>query len=503
MPLRHAAFAALASSVWGAMLALAAVPVYLSRMGIEAYGVIGFFLTTQAILQVLDVGLAPAVTRELARTLALGEFGLARSLLSTLSRIYWGVGIAIAIVFCVAAPTIASAWLGSSGLPMRELVYSLGLMGTAIAARWPIAVYQNAMFGMGRLAAASAINAAMATTTVAASVICVVYVSPTLPALFATQSLATLVYALLYRSLTWRALGGRAGSTFDLRSIRHIWRFSLGMSGVTVTGIALTQLDKALLSRLLSLATFGEYMLAVTIVGGLGFIVAPLFNVIYPRFSVLVAGKQDDALKALYERASRIFAIAFLPIVIALGLYAFDIVRLWTGNAALADRVSPLVAVLCIGSAINGLMYFPYSLQLACGLSWIPLTINTVLLIVLAPLIVILTSQYGARGGAAAWATLEVLYLGLGTYVTQRFIPAVNSARWILGSVIMPFAACGLIAAALHPLLTLAPSGSPLKVALVSASVVLTQLTCVLGFPGLRSIFLDRIGARRIATHPA
>ena len=43
------------------------VPVYISYLGIEAYGLIGLFATLQAWLSLLDLGLSPTLNREMAR----------------------------------------------------------------------------------------------------------------------------------------------------------------------------------------------------------------------------------------------------------------------------------------------------------------------------------------------------------------------------------------------------------------------------------------------------
>src|SRR5437763_1035467 len=53
--------AALANSVWTALVGLAVIPLYLRFLGIEAYGLIGFFATAQALLQILDLVLAPTI----------------------------------------------------------------------------------------------------------------------------------------------------------------------------------------------------------------------------------------------------------------------------------------------------------------------------------------------------------------------------------------------------------------------------------------------------------
>ncbi len=503
MARRLAAVIAVAGSVWGAALALAAVPVYVSRMGIEAYGLIGFLITSQAVLQILDLGLAPAVNREVARSTALGDLPAARTLLRTLGRVYWVMAFAIGALFFALAPVIASTWLNASQLPVRDVTESLALMGVLIAVRWPIAVYQNTLIGVRRLAAASLLQAAMSTLSVAASIAVVTYLAPRPQAMFAAQAAVSLVHVVLARMLAWRALGGRDGALVSLSAVKRVWHFSAGMGGVVLTGVALTQLDKALLSKLLPLAAFGEYMLAVTVVGGLSVFIGPLFNTIYPEFSALVARGQTQLLAQRYHRDTRLFAVAFLPIATALGVYGHDLIWLWTGQAAVAEAIAPVVALLCIGSAINGLMYFPYSLQLAYGLAWIPLAINVTLLVVSAPLIVVLTMRHGATGGAAAWATVEVVYLLVGTWATHRRIAIGSGLAWLGKGIAMPLALTGALAWAFHPLVDLTPGGSALRAGAIAASVLLTGALGAACFPDLRTRLFARLRAATPLTRPA
>ena len=111
MSRRRAAALAVASSVWNASLMIAATPIYLSTLGIEAYGLIGFYITLQAVLQILDLGFAPAINREVARTTAVGDVDAARVLLRTLACLYWISAPVLAAGFYLSAPAIAGNWL--------------------------------------------------------------------------------------------------------------------------------------------------------------------------------------------------------------------------------------------------------------------------------------------------------------------------------------------------------------------------------------------------------
>jgi len=48
-------------------MALLFIPLYIKFLGIEAYGLIGLFMTMQALFMLLDMGLGATVNREMAR----------------------------------------------------------------------------------------------------------------------------------------------------------------------------------------------------------------------------------------------------------------------------------------------------------------------------------------------------------------------------------------------------------------------------------------------------
>jgi O-antigen/teichoic acid export membrane protein len=127
--------AGLANSIWSALIGLAVIPFYLQYLGIEAYGLIGFFVTTQALLSLLDMGLAPTIIREVARHSASGNLKEAGTLLHTLAIIYWSMAGVIALLILVFAPLIAEYWLQSKQLSPQTISHAVMLMGLVIACR--------------------------------------------------------------------------------------------------------------------------------------------------------------------------------------------------------------------------------------------------------------------------------------------------------------------------------------------------------------------------------
>lgn len=445
MTLGRNLLAGLANSIWSALIGLAVVPFYLKYLGIEAYGLIGFFITTQALLQILDMGMAPTINREVARCSASGNLKEAGKLLHTLAVVYWSMAGAIAVLILGLAPLIAEYWLQTKQFSQQTITYAVMLMGMVVACRWPIGLYQGALIGAQRLAVSSAINMAMTTVGSLGAVMVLVFVSPTIEAFFIWQASVGLVYAIFVRLAAWRIIGKENKYEFDIEKLKSVWRFTVGMSGIGLTALVFTQLDKIILSKILGLEYFGHYMLATVIVSGLYVLVTPLFNVIYPRFSVLVVTGETEKLEDLYRLGTRMLAAVLFPIAIALAFYSEYLVLIWTGNQVIASNVAPIVALLVLGSALNGVMYFPYALQLAYGLTWIPLAINTVLMCFLMPMIIYLAKEYGAMGGAMAWLISEIIYVMLGPWLTHRYILKGLGLKWFFQDVGIPLVLSVLI----------------------------------------------------------
>ncbi|WP_223246891.1 oligosaccharide flippase family protein [Sulfuriferula thiophila] len=430
--------AGLANSIWSALIGLAVVPLYLKYLGIEAYGLIGFFATTQAVLSLLDMGLAPTINREVARCSATGDLKQAGKLLHTLAIVYWSMAIAIALLVIALAPWIAEYWLQSKHLTQQTVEHAVMLMGLVVACRWPIGLYQGALMGAQRLTVSSSVSIVMATFGSLGAVAVLAFVSPTIEALFIWQAGVALVYAAIMRLAAWRVIGRLKVIRFDVDELKRIWRFSAGMSGVAISAVILMQLDKVLLSRILSLEDFGRYALAGVVASGLYVLLTPAFNVIYPRLSALVVTGDTKTLISLYRNGTRLLLAILFPISVTAAVFSNELLFLWTGNSSLASSTAPIVSLFLLGTALNGAMHFPYALQLAYGMTRLPLIINAILIMVMIPMTIFLALRFGAIGGAISWALLNGIYLLIGTWLTHRALLKGVGLKWLLWDVGLP-----------------------------------------------------------------
>src|SRR2546428_107003 len=107
----------LAGKIWSGLLWLIFLPVYLKFMGVEAYGLVGFYLSLTAVLVTFDLGLSTTINRELARlSVQEGKQGEIRDVLRTLEGGCWTIALVMGTVLVAASPLITHYWLKPENL---------------------------------------------------------------------------------------------------------------------------------------------------------------------------------------------------------------------------------------------------------------------------------------------------------------------------------------------------------------------------------------------------
>lgn len=148
-----------AGTVWSALIQLIFVPLYIKLLGVESYGLIGFFVTLQAVIQVLDLGLSPAINREMARSSAMGPPGREiKDVVKTLECIYWGTGAAIGLTIALFSTLLATRWVNVKTIPLGDVKIAIVLMGLAVAFQWPMSCYSGGLLGLQRQALVNGLN---------------------------------------------------------------------------------------------------------------------------------------------------------------------------------------------------------------------------------------------------------------------------------------------------------------------------------------------------------
>lgn len=468
---------------WTALMGLAFIPLYIKYLGIEAYGLIGLFAVLQAGLSLLDMGMTPTLGREMARFTGGSHSAQSiRDLLRSIEIIAVAVAVLIAGGVALGSNWIATDWLKADTLPIDVVAQAFAIMGLVTALRFVEGVYRSAIVGLQRQVLFNVVNSVMATLRGLGAVGILVWVSPTIEAFFLWQVVVSIAMLAILGITTYASVPkGERGGRFSLKALRGVWRFAGGMVGITFLALLLTQVDKILLSKLLTLSEFGYYTLAATAAGALYVLIGPITQAFYPKFCELHARGDTVALADSYHKGAQLVSVIAGSAAIVLILFAETFLRLWTQDAELAGRVAVLLSLLTLGNLLNGLMWIPYQTQLAHGWTSLTVKVNIVAVAIIVPAILWAVPRYGAVGAAWVWVALNAGYVLIGVQFMYRRIMSAEKWFWYRQDVLMPLTAAGLMVVLIKNLW-------PQQVTTISqASLLVVASITALGASGLSS----------------
>jgi O-antigen/teichoic acid export membrane protein len=438
-----------AGTIWPAFLGLIFVPFYINYIGIEAYGLIGVFNSIMAFIVLLDFGLSPTINRELARLSVNDAHGQEmRDIKSTLERINWVSAVLVALIFLGASPLLARYWIQPKDLSIETITQAFLIMSITVAIQFTVNFYVGGLMGLQKQLLLGVINIICGTLRSVGAFLILVFYSPTIKAFLIWQALAFCLQALLMAiTLKFSLPETDKKGTFQKGLLRKIGRFAAGMTGITVVGLILTQTDKVILSKMLSLEAFGYYTLAVTIsTMAINMVINSISQAVYPQFSKFVAAGDTAGLSHFYHYSCQIASVFLFPIMIVLALYSREVLAIWTSNPTIVENTHLLLSLVAIGTGLNGLMWLSYFLQLAHGWTRLIFYVNVGAIVILIPSMIYGIYHYGAIGGAVGWMALNASYLLIRAQLMHRKILKGELWRWYLEDLLLPFSGAFAVA---------------------------------------------------------
>lgn len=482
---------------WTALMGLAFIPLYIKYLGIEAFGLIGIFAMLQAWLTLLDMGMTPTITREMARfTSGAHTAKSVRDLLRSFEVVCLGIAMLISLAIWTVSGSLASDWLRVERLPVDAVAQAFAIMGIVMALRFVEGLYRGAIIGLQKQVWLNVVTAGLATVRGLGAVGVLMWITPGIEAFFLWQAAVSLVTVICFAGATYAALPkATEPGHFSRPALIGVWRFAAGMMATTFLALLLTQVDKILLSRLLSLETFGYYALAAAVANALYYLVGPIAQAFYPRLTELVTRGDEAELAAVYHNGAQMVSVLVGSAALILMLFSERLLVLWTGDLVLARDTAPLVTLLALGTLLNGLMHIPYMLQLAHGWSGFAARVNLVAVIVLVPAILWATPRYGAIGAAWVWVILNASYVLIAIHFMHRRLLPREKWLWYGRDLALPILTAALTVS-FFQLMSLDSPTILVELGWLLVAGAITVTTAAFAVPTLRCTIIQKISNR-------
>jgi O-antigen/teichoic acid export membrane protein len=425
--------------IWIALMSFCFVPLYVRYLGIESYGLVGIFNSLMSFLIFLEFGMAQTLVRESARSkVSSDDLKFFQKLINSFEIVYGCIAVIFVFVLWFISDLLASGWLESKLINQDTISVAIQIMAIVAATRWVSGSYRSALIGRQRQVWLNGFDVVFSTVRGGGVIVVLVWVSNTVEAFFIYQGSVSVIEFVMLR---WQvrseiSLSPVGFPVFSLQAIQNVWRFTGGVSVVTLLGSGISQLDKLLLPGLVSLEAFGIYMLANSIGRTIRQLVMPIVTAYRPVFAQLVYENNEIKLRKAYHAATQFTVLAVVPASVVLSMYAKPLVFYWVGDALIASLASPIVSMVAIGSALNGLVNMPYSIQLAYGDVNIAIKLNLLAFIIFVPVFYFGVVHFGILAAGFVWMFLNLMYIVFNLSITHRRFLIGSSNPWYCVDVI-------------------------------------------------------------------
>lgn len=426
---------------WNIVSVFIFTPLYIKLLGVESYGLVGFYSTLLVILAFADMGFTATLSREMAKfeVSSFENKNYLQNLLRSYEVFYLAISSLIAIIIWITSPLIVHKWLHiSERLNTDQTILSIRLMGIAIALQLPSDLYFGGLMGLQKQLLANSVQIAWGIFRSVGAIALMWFYSPTIIVFAAWQLIANSLYFILIRLSLWKLVKTRYRAFFDINTFKLTWKYSVGMVGLSLISIFLTQSDKLIISRFLPLKLFSYYSIASTVSSVPLLIATPVAMAVFPRMVSLLSMGNIEELKNIYLKFSAIISVLIFSTSAVLLIYIHYFIILWTGSTEISDNVKWVARFLILGQVFQAVTLLPYFLALTHGNVKVNLYVGICSIFLYLPLLVSLVSKYGILGGGISWFIVNLIITPIYMYYLHYKFMSDAFLHWLKFSILTP-----------------------------------------------------------------
>jgi len=393
----------------GSLLVLGFVAVrYIFRgLGEDALGIIYFALTASTVLSgMLEMGIGSSAVREISGY-ATSEPEYVAAFVRTGSLFFWGIYILLVLALFLGAPVIVTHWIKLKTLDSETAIHVLRVIGIASMVALPRTLYVGILRGLQRMEFNNLIDVA-ASGLQQFGTIAILLLGGGLLRVVNWYAICFFASILAYvltcsRLLSWRALV----PGFSRSVVKRNLSFASNMAAASFLGVAESQVDKAIVSKLMPIGMFGYYGIAYATVSKGTLITTAIAQAALPSLCELHGRGNTKALLSQYSKLQDLLCFVTVPIFAAIPFAALPVFTFML-NAEAARLLLLPTTFLCLGFYLNGTLHAPSLLSLAVGRPDITARFNLYALFIVPPAAVILVYFFGLNGAALSWVVYNL-----------------------------------------------------------------------------------------------
>jgi O-antigen/teichoic acid export membrane protein len=419
------------------LVALASMPIYMQYLGSEAYGLIAFFILLQNITIFLDFGLSVTISRLIIKAkVTMNGFSSFGNILKIAEIILMIAAIVIVFFIYISAGYISNNWINPVILTQEDITYSLKLMSLIIGLKLYTTFYRTGIYGFEDQIWNNKAIIFINTLKYIGSIAILIFFSKKITAFFNYQVIVSFFEVALLRHRFYKNMPkefSRQGlKEVNWVGILEITPFALNITYTTVIVSIIMQLDKLLLSSMISLEELGYLNVITSVTGLILIVVTPVFLSYLPKITGLANRGKAKEMRESYTQMTKIVALVTISTTAMLACNARGIIYAITGSKVAQEWSSEALVYYAIGTGFYVLCSAQYYLLNAIGNLKLYVIGCIISLVVLVPAFYFTVNVYSVLGASYVWMLYGMLWFFLwGGIVHNRMLPGFHF-QWLI-----------------------------------------------------------------------
>ncbi|MES2530001.1 MAG: flippase [Pseudomonadota bacterium] len=422
MSLSRNALWSLAGAAVPLIAGAALIPYLLSQLGVELFGVLTLVWVLMGYFSLFDFGLGRALTQKVSQRLSSGEH-LAElpALIKCGVLLATALGGAGGVVLALGAAPFATEVMRVSPALRQDVLHALLVTAVGIPITTATVGLRGVLEAYEDFKNANVLRMLFGIGTFGLPAASVFFFGPSLLLMVSCLMLARLALVVAHWRLVSRcAPAAWWKSRFRRGEVRGLLSFGAWMSVSNIISPLMVTADRFVISAVLGAATVAYYAVPSELIARTLILPGALASVLFPRLASLLV-KDTRAAHRLYKGSVSIVTTAMVPVSLALMLGSHWGLSLWLGSG-FADEAAPVVTILAVGLALNGIAFIPFAVVQAAGLAHVTAKLHLIEALFYFPLLWYGLHAFGLKGAAVAWVGRVGIDLLLLLISTRRLV---------------------------------------------------------------------------------
>jgi len=391
----------LAGQIIPIIAVIIALPVLISYLGVERFGLLSILWMLMWYSSMLDLGLGRTTTKFVSELLAQSKFREIPKIFWTSASIQVVMGLLIGMFLYSVSPFIVVKLLKVSTHYINETKLSLYFISLAVPLILISTSFQGLLEAYQRF---DLVNLVLTLTKLGVLILSIfgAILNFGLSGIVFLIVMFRLFVILILGFIDFKVCPELKNFSVDLKTFSKLLSFGGWLTVSNIVIPILTYVDRFLISYFLSAAVLAYYTAPFEIVQRMWIVPISLTMTLFPAFSAFKALEDQSKLENAFTKSIKYTFLILFPVVFIIAIFSADILKVWLGPE-FQTQSSVIFQLLAFGFFISSICGFPLILLQSYGRPDLVAKVSLAELFLYIPFVSFLILELGLKGAALGW----------------------------------------------------------------------------------------------------